>query len=218
MYALLFLFGFVGFVGMAGLSFLHSGHQSHTGNHGSTGEAIGSLKAIQHGARVPHGQTHSAGPKVAAAKGVRGPRFRPWWALSPFDILAYCVGAGAVGEILRQQGVSAHATLAAAVAGALVFDFGLAKPLLNALLRFESRQSQGLEGSVAQQAEAISRFDAQGRGLVRLALDGQLVQVLAQLDPEERARGVVVAKGDPVLVVEVDAARNTCRVTRELAS
>ena len=49
MYALLFLIGFFGFLGMAGLSFLHSGHDSHTGNHGSTGEAIGSLKAIQHG-------------------------------------------------------------------------------------------------------------------------------------------------------------------------
>ena len=217
MYALLFLVGFFGFLGMAGMSFLHSGHQSHTGNHGSTGEAIGSLRAIQHGhARVGH-----AGPKIAHAKGARlakGGRFRPWWALSPFDLMAYCFGAGAVGEILRQRGVAPNVVLGAAVAGALFFDFGLAKPLLNALLRFESRPSEGLEGSTAQRVEALTRFDAQGRGLVGLALDGQIVQVLATLDAEERGRGVVVAKGDPLLVIEVDATRNTCRVTRELAS
>lgn len=215
-YALLFLLGFFGFVGMAGLSFLHSGHDAHTGNHGSTGEALGSLKALQHaqGARVHHAHGHhhgQGGAKLAKA------RFRPWWAISPFDIFAYCTGAGAAGELLRHS-LSPGATIAAAVVGALAFNFGLAKPLLNSLLRFESRQSDGLEGSVAHQAEALTRFDAQGRGLVRLALDGQIVQVLAHLDSEERGRGVTVAKGDALLVLDVDATRNTCRVTRELAS
>ena len=209
MYALLFLVGFFGFVGMAGMSFVHSGHDAHTGNHGSTGEALGSLKGLQHGhARVarPHG-----GPKGAG-------RYKPWWALSPFDLMAYCTGAGAVGEILRQAGVAPTIVLIAAFVGALAFDFGVAKPLLNTLLRFESRQSAGLEGQVAQQVEAVTRFDAQGRGLVRLDLDGEIVQVLATLDPGERERGVIVAKGDPLLILDVDAARNTCRVTRELAS
>ena len=192
MYALLFLFGFVGFVGMAGLGFLHSGNHSHAGSHGG-------IRALPnaHGARV------HLGAKSPGAKVVRGAR--SWWAISPFDVLAFCVGAGAVGEILRQGGVAPGVTLAAAILGALVFDLGLAKPLLGALLRFESRPSAGLEGSTAQRVEAISRFDAQGRGLVRVALDGQLVQVLAHLDPEERACGVVVAKGDPLLVVDIDA-------------
>ena len=218
MYALLFLIGFFGFLGMAGLSFLHSGHDSHTGNHGSTGEAIGSLKAIQHGharAGSHHGHAHGHGhAKAGSVKSTRS--FKPWWAFSPFDIFAYCTGAGAVGEIIRTH-VSPQVTIFAAVMGALFFNFGLAKPILNTLLRFESRQSEGLEGSVAQQVEAITKFDANGRGLVRLALDGQLVQVLAVLDPEETRRGVTVAKGDPLLVVDVDAAKNTCRVTRELA-
>ena len=198
------------------MSFLHSGHDSHTGNHGSTGEALGSLKAIQHthGARVHHGGSKLVAGKVGHGKGMK---FRPWWALSPFDLLAYCTGAGAVGEILRQNGWPPNTQLAGAVIGALVFNFGIAKPVLNALLKFESRQSDGLEGSVAQEAEALTRFDAQGRGLVRLALDGQIVQVLGVLDREERDRGVTVAKGDSLLVVDVDAARNTCRVTRELA-
>jgi len=217
-YALLFLVGFFGFLGMAGMSFLHSGHDAHTGNHGSAGEAIGSLRSLQHGhARPVHVRAGHA-PKVGGTRGARGTRFRPWWALSPFDILAYCTGAGAVGEILRQQGVPPHLVLAAAVFGALAFNFGLAKPILALLLRFESRQSEGLEGQIAQRAEAVSRFDAQGRGLVRLALDGEIVQVLGHLDSEERARGVVVLKGDPLVVVDIDPAKNTCRVTRELAS
>ena len=212
MYALLFLVGFFGFIGMAAMSFVHSGHDAHTGNHGSTGEALGSLRALQHGhgARVSHGHLRG-GAKVA-----RG-RFRPWWALSPFDILAYCTGAGAAGEILRHS-LTPGETVAAAIVGAIVFDFALAKPILNTLLKFESRQSDGLEGSVAQQVEALTRFDAQGRGLVRLALDGQMVQVLAHLDAGERERGVTVSKGDALVVVDVDAVKNTCRVTRELAS
>lgn len=203
------------------MSFLHSGHDSHTGNHGSTGEALGSLKAIQHGhgARVHHGAGKIAHARGGPGKGGhgKGMKFRPWWALSPFDILAYCTGAGAVGEILRQNGFAPNAQLLGAVLGALVFNFGLAKPILAALLKFESRQSEGLEGSVAQAAEALTRFDAQGRGLVSLALDGQIVQVLGVLDRDEQDRGVTVAKGDSLLVVDVDAARNTCRVTRELA-
>lgn len=216
MYALLFLVGFFGFLGMAGMSFLHSGHDGHTGNHGSMGEAVGSLKALQHSHARPH---NAGGPRIAHAKGAKIAKgYKPWWAFSPFDLMAYCTGAGAVGEILRQQGLAPNVVLGAALVGALLFNFGLAKPVLNGLLRFESRQSEGLEGQVAQHGEAVSRFDAQGRGLVRLSLDGEIVQVLGLLDPEERDRGVKVLKGDPLVVVDIDAAKNTCRVTRELAS
>lgn len=218
MFALLFFVGFFGFVGMAGLSFLHSGHDSHTGNHGSTGEAIGGIKAVQHAHSHGHGHArvhHSGGHKGGSAKSAK---FKPWWAFSPFDILAYCTGAGAVGEILRQSGVNPTITILAAVAGALFFNFALAKPVLNLLLRFESRQSEGLEGQIAKPAEAVTKFDTHGRGLIKMALDGQIVQCLGVLDAEEFDRGVTVAKGDTLLVVDVDAAKNTCRVTRELAS
>ena len=204
MYATLFLVGFLGFLAMAGMSFLHSGGDARTGNHGSTGEALGSLKGLRH-ARVHKGH-HG-----------KGLRFRPWWALSPFDLLAYATGAGAAGEILRQNGLAPNVQLIGAILGALVFNFGIARPVLDALLKFESRQSDGLEGQVAREARAETRFDAQGRGLVSLALDGQIVQVLASLDRDERERGTTVARGDTLLVLDVDAARNTCRVTRELA-
>lgn len=208
---------------MAGMSFLHSGHDAHTGNHGSTGEAIASIKLLQHtaGARgnhTHHGPAH--GPKHAggkAGRGVKSTRIRPWWVISPLDIFAYCMGAGAAGELLKKL-LPANAVIVVAVACALAFNFGVIKPLLGWFMRFATRESEGLEGQVAQTAEAVTRFDDAGRGLVRMTLDGQIVQLLAILDSDELARGVRVAKGDGVLVVGVDAARNTCRVTRELAS
>ncbi|HEX8830113.1 MAG TPA: hypothetical protein VF705_03050, partial [Longimicrobium sp.] len=43
--------------------------------------------------------------------------------------------------------------------------------------------------------------------------DGQVLQVLATLRPEDRARGVAVRPGDRLLVEEVDGARNRCVVS-----
>ena len=216
MYALLFLVGFFGFLGMAGMSFLHSGHDSHTGNHGSTGEALGGVKALGHGhghgARVHHHGHKVSHKGIKAAKGKK-----PWWLISPVDVFALCMGAGAAGELLKHA-LSPTLLAWAAVVGALVFNLAVVKPLLGSLLMFGSRESEGLEGQVARPAEALTRFDASGRGLVRLTMDGQFVQLMATLEPEELGRGVRVAKGDEVLVVGVDGARNTCRVTRELAS
>ncbi len=150
-------------------------------------------------------------------KGVKGGRSqKPWWLISPIDIFALCMGAGAVGELLKHA-LSANVLIAAAVVGALFFNLAVVKPMLGLLLRFASPESEGLEGQVARPAEALTRFDEAGRGLVRLTMDGQLIQLLATLEPEERDRGVRVVKGDQVFVVGVDGTKNTCRVTRELA-
>jgi hypothetical protein len=70
---------------------------------------------------------------------------------------------------------------------------------------------------VAKMGRATSNFDAAGFGVIELVMDQQTVQVLARLDPEEVSDGVRVRKGDDLLVTEVDAVRNQCRVTRELA-
>lgn len=221
MYALIFIVGFFGFIGMAGLSFLHTGSHSHSGTHSHSGAHAhgGGAHVDADGGAIAHGHLHSNahGIRLHAPK-VKAGRFKPWWALSPFDIFAYCMGAGAAGELMRQANYDSAPTIAAAIAGALVFDFLIAKPVLNLLLKFESRQSEGLEGQVAKAAEAITRFDEHGQGLVKLALDGQFIQCLATLDEAEQERGIRVAKGDSLLVVDVDAARNTCRVTREFAS
>lgn len=237
-YELLFVIGALGFLAMTALGFAHSGHGGARGlsrggpgggGHSGGGHSGGGHSHSGHSGGG-HGVRHQAlgSPKIArtapgsglkSAKGVKTGRTRnlsPWFAISPLDLFSFALGAGAVG-ILARGLLQGNGLAAAAVVGALVFNFGLVKPLMGALLRFASRPSEGLEGAVAQEAEAITRFDDAGRGLVRLILDGQAVQLLATLDSSELASGIQVAKGDPVIVTEVDPTRNTCRVTRELA-
>jgi hypothetical protein len=135
-------------------------------------------------------------------------------ALSPLDLFIYCLGFGATGMLVK--GFLPAYAVWLAVAGALILNFAVIKPLMGVLIRWQSTPSEGLEGSVAEEAEAVSAFDHSGKGLVRLTLDGQIVQLLATLESSEHHRGVVVSKGDKVVILEVDAARNQCRVSRDL--
>jgi hypothetical protein len=63
-------------------------------------------------------------------------------------------------------------------------------------------------------AEAVTGFNRQGEGLVRLDLDGQVVQLLGVLTSSERAAGVRVVAGDHLLVEDIDSARQRCTVSR----
>jgi hypothetical protein len=63
-------------------------------------------------------------------------------------------------------------------------------------------------------AVAVTGFNRQGEGLVRLDLDGQVVQLLGVLTLNERDAGVRVAAGDQLLVEAVDPARQRCTVSR----
>ena len=74
-----------------------------------------------------------------------------------------------------------------------------------------------MEGAVAGTAEVITNFDHTGKGLVKVNMDGQIVQLLARLEPAEVAKGVAVNKGDQVVLTEVNAKASTCTVTRELS-
>jgi len=137
-------------------------------------------------------------------------------AVSPLDIFSLALGAGATGVLLAPY-FSGHNLAWIAVLGAVAFDFAVVKPLLGLMLRFVSKPSEGLEGLVSSIGEAVTSFDPEGRGLIKLTLDGQLIQLLANLDASEKELGVPVTKGDRVVVIQVDPARNTCTVSRELA-
>lgn len=128
-----------------------------------------------------------------------------------------CLGAGATGLVLRHL-LSPQWLPWAAASMAILLAYGVVRPLFAFAYRFASKPSEGLEDAVARTARAISRFDRDGRGLVTLTLDGQTVQLLAQLIADDQANGVEVNRGDEVVVVEIDARRNTCRVTRLLAA
>ena len=86
-------------------------------------------------------------------------------------------------------------------------------PIWNGLLHFASEPAQTLERAVFEIAQAVTDFDAQGQGLIAVELDGQLVQVLGILRPEELSIGVRVRRGERVRIEEVDAVRNRCLVS-----
>ena len=64
---------------------------------------------------------------------------------------------------------------------------------------------------------AVTDFDSHGFGLVRLNLDGQVVQLLGQLAPEERS-GDRVRSGETLFVRSVDPAKQRCVVCRTTPS
>ncbi|MEQ1934194.1 MAG: hypothetical protein ABL962_10005, partial [Fimbriimonadaceae bacterium] len=136
---------------------------------------------------------------------------------SPIDFFATAMGAGALGIVGRKVFKNEQIAAGMAVAGGLIMDFLIVKPMLNAMMKYASEPSEGLEGAISKLAEAATNFDAQGRGLIKLHLDGQTSQLLATLEPSEIASGIRVAKGDRLVVLDVDSARNICRVSREIA-
>lgn len=139
--------------------------------------------------------------------------------ISPIDLMAMAMGAGAMGIIGRKVLKQPEFIVAMmAIAGAVVIDLLIVKPLFNALLRFASPPSEGLEGMISHLAQAATTFDAQGRGLVALTLDGQTTQILATLEEGELSAGTKVKKGDQLVVLEVDPKTNKCRVSRDIAS
>jgi len=233
------LFG-LGILGMAlmtlmGVTHIGGHHNSgHAGTHGlgsaghhalggSHGAAHASTGTNAHGPHMARGmrvdsqtdlatQTHGAGIAAHRSGHTSVLAFLP----SPIDLVAVCTGAGAAGMLLEKVLSPAILWTVVVLAG-IAFDFLLVRPLFGLLVMFASKPSKGLEGVVALSAEAVTGFDAQGRGLVKVALDGQLVQFLARLTAEEIASGIKVQKGDQVVVTEVNAKANTCSVTRELS-
>jgi hypothetical protein len=127
------------------------------------------------------------------------------------------VGFGATGLLLQHR-VSGLILLGVALLGGIAFEGLLMRPLWSLASRFESDPAMTLETGVMDDAEAVTGFNRQGEGLVRLDLDGQVVQLLGVLTANERAAGVRVAAGDRLLVEAVDPARQRCTVSRRASA
>jgi hypothetical protein len=217
-YLAVFITGMIGLIAMVALGSFHGHGGGARAGHGGHPVGQGHAPALGHGARGGHGQHGHGVPKLTSkgvAKGAAGAS-RILMFLSPIKFFSVAVGLGATGLLLGSY-MTAGPLLLAAIVGGLFFNFALVEPLMGALLRFASNPSEGLEGTVLQEAEALTGFDERGKGLVRLTLDGQHVQLLATLDQLEQDKGIQVRKGEKLIVVDVDAAKNACRVTRELA-
>jgi hypothetical protein len=200
--------------GAVGLGIMAVGglaHGTHAGH--SHGSHVGHAHAGHSGAAAAHiPAVARGGARGARGSGSSGAAWRWTNLLSPRLLFSFFVGFGAAG--ILASSLHEPLRLAAAVTAGIAFEALLVAPLWRFLFRFESRSASTLETSIEDEARAVTGFDANGNGLVALELDGQLVQLLATLAPDERARGVRIRSGDLVRIAAVDAERGRCTVTQ----
>jgi hypothetical protein len=88
---------------------------------------------------------------------------------------------------------------------------------MTGIMNWASRPAKTLDDAVLETGTAATNFDTHGFGMVRLNLDGQVVQLLGQLAPEDQA-GPRVTPGDPLFIRSVDSVRQRCVVGRTIAT
>ena len=136
-----------------------------------------------------------------------------WAIASPRFLFSFALGFGVTGELLQPM-LGGPLLLAAAVAGAVLFERAIVSPLWNFAMRFASTPAQSLESAVSDEATAVTTFDANGQGIVTVEVDGQVMQILATLKTDDRLLGGArVRVGQRVRIDEVDARRNRCTVS-----
>lgn len=219
--------GVVGLVAMAFLGFSHhsgghagshaaghghAGHDSGFGGHGHTGTLGHAGHAGGHGghdAGAHHGP--DAGHGHAGQVATHG-LARLTSLLSPRVLFSFLVGLGATGLLVKPF-LFEPLVAGAALAGGFVFERWLVAPIWNFLFRFESRQAATLESAIMEEARAMTDFDRNGQGLIQLELDGQVLQLLGTLRPEDRQAERRIRRGDLLRIEEVDPIRNRCSVS-----
>jgi hypothetical protein len=201
--SILFWVGALGVAILAMMGGLHTGHAGHAGQGGGvTHPGHAHAGHDSQGARSQHDGQQSRGASLLLT------------ILSPLTIFSVCLGAGATGLLVRSFHLPTLIVAIVALAGGVAFFAAIIRPLLTVVLMFASKPSKALEGTIAQQAEAITTFDASGKGLVQLTVDGQLVRILATLETDEHVQPSDVSPGDRLTVTSVDGHKNTCRVAR----
>jgi hypothetical protein len=199
----------LGTAGLAAMTLLgvHHGHAPGPHGHGQGHHSTGVAGGGRAGGHAGHHHS-AAGHRHHAGASSRWLLF-----LSPRLWFSLLVGFGATGLLVQQRAAGA-VRLGIALLGAIAFERLLVRPLWSLATRFASDPALTLETGVMDDAEAVTGFNRQGEGLVRLDLDGQVVQLLGVLTAGERAAGIRVAAGDRLLVEAVDPARQRCTVSR----
>jgi hypothetical protein len=211
LYGFCLALGGTGLAAMAVGGLAQLGHIGH-GGHGARGghaSHAGHAHTGQHSTHAGRGASHAAHSQHAQHANEQG---AGWLMslLSPRVLFALLVGFGAGGLLATPLGEPWR--VGAAVLAAAAFEGLLVGPLWRMLFRFESAPAATLESAIEDDARAVMGFDANGQGLVALDVDGQIVQLLATLAPDDRARGARIRSGDVVRVSSIDAARNRCTV------
>lgn len=213
--------GGAGLVAMAATGLAHSGSHpgssagAHSGGHGSSGHGAAPTHAHpgSTGAHAEHGhagESHLAGRAVVHH--TAGLKSTLLSLASPRTLFSLLVGFGLTGVVLSPF-LAGILLLAVSVLGAIAFERALVAPLWRYLFRFASNPATTLEDSLMSEARAASGFDDNGQGLVAVEVDGQIVQCLRTLRPDDFALGVRVRAGDVLRVEDVDAVRSRCTVS-----
>ncbi len=222
-YTFSLVLGGAGLVAMAATGLSHSGShpgaQAHTGGHGSSGHDAGHNAGSAQGHSGSNGthaqhshpsELHVSGRVTTHQPG--GLKSTLLSLASPRLLFSLLVGFGLTGVVLRPF-LSGIVLLAISILGAAIFERALVAPLWRFLFRFASNPATTLEDSLMSEARAASGFDGNGQGLVAVEVDGQIVQCLGTLRPDDFALGVRVRAGDVLRVEDVDAARSRCTVS-----
>ena len=202
-----------GAVALAVLALCGAGFH-HAGVHVGSGHTA-PASVHSHGPPV-HGNVPSSHGQNGVNRSAGVPLFRLLAWFSPIYICGAIVGFGATGTLLSPI-LQGWLQLAAAVVGAYVLCSFCIRPLLNGIQKWASLPAKTLSDAMLEDGTAVTDFDSQGYGLVRLHLDGQVVQLLGQLVQEEKS-GAPVRSGETLFVRSVDPARQRCVVCRTSGS
>lgn len=196
-------YGFCLALGVTGLAFMALfglGHHG-AGGHGHAGH-VGHGGHGGHGGHAGHaGHGHEVGGAARFAS-----------LLSPRLLFTFLAGVGATG-LLARPFLFEPVLLGVSLAGGVAFEKFIIGPIWKFLFRFESRPATMLQSMVMEEAEAMMDFDAKGQGLIKLELDGQVVQLLGTLSPEEISQARRIRRGDLLRIEDFDAERNRCTVS-----
>jgi|SRR5690242_13653023 hypothetical protein len=193
------LLGVVGLAAMALSGLGHQGHAGHAHGHGGHGHFHAGHGNGGHGLAGHARGSHSASSFI-------------WAVMSPRFLFSLALGFGAVGELLRPM-LGGPLLLVAALAGGVAFERFIVSPLWNLTMKFASAPALTLESAVSDEATAVTAFDANGQGIVSVEVDGQIVQILATLQPADRELGARVRAGQRVRIDDVHADSNRCVVS-----
>jgi hypothetical protein len=136
--------------------------------------------------------------------------------LSPIYLCSAVLGFGATGTLLSPF-LKGRFQFGVALIGAYMICNFCIRPLLIGVQKWASLPAKTLNDAMLENGTAATDFDSHGFGLVRLKLDGQVVQLLGQLAPEEHSNHRV-RSGETLFVRSVDAAKQRCVVCRTTPS
>jgi hypothetical protein len=190
------------------------------GGVGLVGMAVGGVGrhgSSPHGAQGHAGAAHPAGHvqtgRAQASHATSQQQSNPLVALmSPRVLFSVALGLGTAGLVLRDF-LGGPLLFAASLALGILFERFIVAPVWNLAFRFASNPAATLEGSIMDEATAVTAFDRNGQGLIAVEVDGQMVQILGTLQAGDREMKVKVPAGSRLRIQDVDAARNRCTVS-----